>query len=93
MCWLRDIIAEKNNVREDMNNMGNGNGDEKRRLDKNWQLITGILVYSATMVLKHTIGLPEFLMGFGHGFGIVLMIIGTLTLAGKNVKKFKKARI
>ncbi|NLK85983.1 MAG: hypothetical protein GX279_00625 [Clostridiaceae bacterium] len=85
MCWLRDIIADKNNVQEDTDNMGNGNGKGERCFMKNWHLIAGLLVYSSTIILKHTIGLHDFLLGFGHGLSIVLIIIGLLASAGRSV--------
>ncbi len=92
MCWLREIMSEKNNVQEGVDNMENGNGEGKRDYKNNWFLIVGLLTYSITLILKHTVGLPEFFVGFGQGFAIMAMFIGTLASAGKSVCGWKKFR-
>ncbi len=92
MCWLHEINTENNNIQEGMDNMVNGNGTENRRFVKNWQLIAGLLVYSVTMILKHTIGLHDFFQGFGTGLSIVLILFGFLTSAGKSACSLIKGR-
>ncbi len=82
----RNHITEKNGMTEGMN------GSERTRNSTNWLLSLGLLVYSITMILKHTVGLSEFLMGFGDGLGIGLMFLGGLAAAGKPVCRLLKCR-
>lgn len=82
MCLLRDSMID-NSKSEGMDNMENGNNNAKKCYLKNWQLSVGLLVFSITMILKHSVGLPDFFQGFGEGLGIVLIFYGFLVSAGK----------
>jgi hypothetical protein len=57
---------------------------------KNWMLYVGLLVFSSTMILKHTVGINDMLMGFGDGLGIAFIFLGMLAAAGKPICRLKK---
>lgn len=84
MCWLRNIITDNSSIQEGMDNMENGNSSTKKRYAMDWHLSVGLLAFSITMILKHSVGLPDFFQGFGEGLGIVFIFFGLLASAGKS---------
>lgn len=92
MCLLRDsmIVSSKS---EGMNGTGDGSNNAKKCYLRNWQLSVGLLVFSITMILKHSVGLPDFLQGFGEGLSIALMLFGLLASAGKSACGLIKRRV
>lgn len=92
MYWLHGTTTDKNIVREGVDNMGNENREGKRCFVKNWQLSVGLLIMSITIIMKQTVGLHDFFLGFGEGLGIVLIFFGLLVSSGKSVCGLIKGR-
>ena len=59
---------------------------------KNKVLALGLCIWGLTMVLNHTIGLPDMLLGIGFGVGVSLELIG-LFLTGVDFSKQRQRKI
>ncbi|WBW96447.1 hypothetical protein [Oceanirhabdus sp. W0125-5] len=58
----------------------------------NKYITTGLLIYAITLLLKHLIGLPEFIYGLGLGISIALELIGAYSI-NHDISKFKNFKM
>jgi hypothetical protein len=58
-----------------------------------WHVGAGLLIFSIAIVLRRTIGLHDFFLGFGEGLAIAFIIFGFIaTIGGFGCSMLKSKR-